>query len=85
MDPTFLIGLIVVLSIVWLFTLIHHIGRTDLSDSDRIVWTIVLCTLNVLGVVLYVLYASENKSIKPRKKSLVESEAELKERFNRGG
>lgn len=85
MDLSFLIGLIVVLSIIWLRTLIYHLGRTDLSDSDRSTWTTVLCTLTILGVILYIFGGPENKSKKARKKSLAEDEAELKARFNRGG
>lgn len=85
---TFLIGLSVVLFLIWLFELITHLRRTDLSDTDRIVWTIVLCTLNILGVVLYRLYAPNARKediAAKRRRYLVESEAELKARFNRGG
>lgn len=86
MSPTtFLIGLSVVLFLIWLFELVSHLRRTDLSDTDRIVWTIVLCTLNILGVVLYQLYAPKDEAVAKRRKSLAEDEAELKERFNRGG
>ena len=78
MTPSFLIGLSVFLFLVWIGVLIHHLRRTDLSDTDRIVWTIVLCTLNLLGVVLYLVIA-------PHPDSRIESEAELKARFNNGG
>lgn len=78
MTPSFLIGVSVFLFLVWIGVLVHHLRRSDLSDTDRIVWTIVLCTLNLLGVVLYL-------AIAPQSDYRVESEAELKERFNRGG
>ena len=38
---------------LWLFTLVYHLCRSDISDTDRIVWAIVLCTLNLLGMLLY--------------------------------
>jgi len=75
MTPSFLfIGLSVVLFLVWIGVLVYHLRRTDLSDTDRIVWTVVLCTLNLLGVLLYAIIAPHP-----------ESEAELKERFPRSG
>jgi membrane protein implicated in regulation of membrane protease activity len=61
--------------VLWLITLVYHIRRTDLSDSDRIVWTVVLCTLNILGVILYWVMA-------PAGESRVRTEKELKEHFN---
>jgi tetratricopeptide (TPR) repeat protein len=49
----------------------------DLSrDTDKIIWTIVLCTLNILGVVLYWILA-------PAGRDRVLSEQELKDKFNK--
>ncbi len=62
---------------LWLFTLVFHLKRTDYSDTDKIIWTIVLCTLNILGVVLYFLFA-------PAGKYRVLTERELKDKFNQG-
>ena len=63
--------------IIWLISLVSHLRRTDYSDTDMIIWTIVLCTLNILGVVLYLLFA-------PAGENRVLSEQELKDKFNRG-
>lgn len=62
--------------LIWIIALVSHLRRTDYSDTDKIVWTIVLCTLNVLGVILYFFLA-------PPGDQRVLSEAELKEKFNR--
>jgi hypothetical protein len=72
---SFLTFLAAVGFILWLITLVSHLRRTDLSDSDRIVWTVVLCTLNVLGMALYWILA-------PAGESKIKTEAELKEYFN---
>jgi hypothetical protein len=72
---SFLAFLVILSFVLWLGTLVSHLRRTDLSDTDRIVWTIVLCTLNVLGMVLYWFLA-------PAGESRVRTEAELKEYFN---
>ena len=72
---SFLIFIAICGFLLWLLTLISHIRRDDLSDSDRIVWTIILCTLNILGMVLYWFLA-------PAGKYHAKSEAELKEYFN---
>ncbi len=65
---------------VWLATLVSAIRRTDLKDADRIVWTVVLCTLNFLGAVLY-----WNLAPRPPSRSRagdLEAERKLKDRFN---
>ncbi|MEI6562657.1 MAG: PLDc N-terminal domain-containing protein [Verrucomicrobiota bacterium] len=38
---------------LWLLTLISLLRRQDMKDVDKIVWTIVLCALSFLGMVLY--------------------------------
>jgi len=65
---------------VWIAALIYHIRRTDCTDTEKLLWAIILCTLNVLGVVLYFFFgpASEDDN-------RVLSEQELKDKFNRGG
>jgi len=68
---------IIVAFILWLLTLISHLSYSgeDINDTDKIIWTIVLCTLTILGMVLYWFMA-------PRKKLNIRSEAELKKHFN---
>jgi dolichyl-phosphate-mannose--protein O-mannosyl transferase len=62
--------------LIWMIALISHLRRTDYSDTDKIIWTVVLCTLNILGVILYWFFA-------PRGDDGVLSEQELKDKFNR--
>lgn len=71
-------ALIVLFLVVWLAVLVWHLRRRDLADTDRIVWTIVLCVLNILGVALYFFLCPSTESDRPL------SEQELKEKFNRG-
>lgn len=59
--------------IVWLLTLISVIRSRDMKDADRIIWVVILCTLNVLGLLLYWIIAPSNR---------VRSDRELKEYFN---
>ncbi len=52
MDPSLVLACVAAFA-VWLTPLVSHRRRTGLPDTDRIVWTIVLCTLNILGMILY--------------------------------
>lgn len=74
------IALVAGLAILWLLTLGFFLKRTDLEATERLVWTIVLCTLNVVGMVLYWMIAPPCQASQPK----VLSEKDLKERFNRG-
>lgn len=62
--------------IIWIVALVSHLRRQDYTDTDKIIWTIVLCTLNFIGVILYWFIA-------PRGDDRVLSEEELKDKFNR--
>lgn len=64
----------------WLWVLVHHLRRKDCSDTDKIVWTVVLCTLNLLGAALYIILGPSNGD-----EDRVLTEQELKDKFNRGG
>ena len=64
--------------LVWLFTLIGLLKRQDLKDAEKLIWTVVLCTLNVVGLLLYWFMAPAEKN-PPRPRS----DKELKEHFNR--
>ncbi|MEO6846412.1 MAG: PLDc N-terminal domain-containing protein [Chthoniobacterales bacterium] len=83
MPTLFLFGSILVF-LIWLATLIKHIGRQDLKDTDKIVWTIILCTLNILGVILYWCMTPSSRPRRAPKpgKHRARTEAELKEYFN---
>jgi len=77
----FLLVVAVVTFILWLRELVSLLKRQDMKDVDKIVWTIVLCTLNLLGLVIYWFLAPPKA-----KRSIARSEKELKDYFNsRGG
>lgn len=70
------LGFVIVVSFIgWILTLIIHLRRSDLSDTDRIVWTVVLCTLNIPGMILYCIMAPDGDS-------KAKTEEELKAYFN---
>ncbi len=63
--------------LVWIGMLIYHLRRRDISDTDRIVWTVVICTTNIIGVILYFFMGPAGlESTKAR------TEEELKAYFN---
>ena len=66
--------------ILWLLTLASLLKRQDMQGTDKIVWTIVLCFLNVLGMFLYWFLAPAQQ-----KNPLARSEKELKDYFNSHG
>jgi hypothetical protein len=79
----FAVGFVCLL-VLWLFELIALLKRQDLKDVDKITWTIVLCVLNVLGLLLYWFLAP----VDPRTAGThpgPRSEKELKDYFNRRG
>ena len=75
---TFIIASIVTF-IIWLFVLIKHLSSDDLDSTDKICWTVVLCTLNILGVVLYFICPIKSREIKP-----LISERDIKKAANNG-
>jgi len=62
-DPSFLIILVIMGFLLWLGTLILFLRRTDMKLPDRVVWVVILCTLNFLGAVLYWFLAPANPNI----------------------
>ncbi|MGZ0655313.1 PLDc N-terminal domain-containing protein [Coraliomargarita sp. W4R53] len=77
MENTWIILLIIVSQLAWLWTLLAHLNNQECSPTDKICWTIVLCVLNVLGMILYFIGF-------PREKEENFSEEELKRSFNEG-
>lgn len=79
-----LIFIATILSILWVWTLISFLKRTDLSDTDRIVWTIVLCLLSILGMLLYWFLAPVEPAGpgEPARPNRARTEQELKDYFN---
>lgn len=68
----------VLLFLIWISVLIYHLRRQDCSDMDRLLWVIVLCTLNILGVILYFFLGPKSENDR------VLTEQELKDKFNKG-
>jgi len=83
--------------VVWLFIFIDHLRRQDYESSDRIVWTIILASVPVIGVFLYLLMSGKplQRDAGPsvdaiakaaaRAKDDAEAEAKIKERCNNQG
>ncbi len=63
--------------LAWLWCLISHLRNESLEPTDKICWTVVLCVLNVLGLVLFI-------CVGPKDGRELESEGELKRAFNEG-
>lgn len=73
-----LLLVVIIPFVIWITALISHLRRTDCTDTDKIIWTVVLCTLNILGVILYWFIGPRGEDDR------VLSEEELKGKFNRG-
>ena len=67
---------IAIAAILWLCTIVSLLCRQDLKDTDKIIWTIVVCTLNFIGMILYWIMAP----LQPPQK--MRTEQELKDYFN---
>ncbi|WP_309397314.1 PLDc N-terminal domain-containing protein [Cerasicoccus maritimus] len=70
-----LVAIIAIVETIWLFAVVCHTRENDMRDVDKICWMVVLCTLNVVGLVLYILFAPfavrsfrEAKRVKPPEK-----------------
>jgi hypothetical protein len=77
MEHTWIITIIAVSQIAWLWTLLAHLSDKECEPTDKICWTIVLCILNVLGMILYMIGG-------PKGKDELLSEEALKQSFNEG-
>ena len=44
------------IELAWLAMLVQFLKRTDLDGTTKICWVVVLCTLTLLGLVLFVLF-----------------------------
>lgn len=70
-----LITIIAIVETIWLFAVVCHSRENEMRDVDKICWMIILCTLNAVGLVLYILFAPfavrsfrEAKQAAPREK-----------------
>ena len=58
----FIGGLLFLLfELAWIASLIHFLKRTDLDSTTKICWVIVLCTLNLLGMVLLAVWGPKQQ------------------------
>ena len=76
---SFIAAIIIVglfLFIAWLWTLGSVICNQKMKGTDRIIWVIVLCVLNVLGLILYWILSPVPS------RPLARTDQELKDYFN---
>lgn len=59
--------------------MVTHLKATDMDPTDKICWTIVLCSLNVLGLILYFIYGP-----KIRHEDSFDTEEKIKKAANEG-
>jgi len=69
-----------------MFIFVGHLRRQDYQSSDRVVWTIVLTTAPVIGILMYLMMSNEplQRDIKStdRAKDDAEAEKKLKAKLN---
>ncbi len=51
--------------LLWLTALIFLLKRTDLDGVTKICWVVVLCSLNLVGLVLYLIFGPQAQMEKP--------------------
>ena len=71
------IVLIIAAECIWLGCLVSHLKNRNQDPTDKICWTIVLCVLNLLGLILFVLAGPEDEYEGA-------TEEQLKKAFNEG-
>ena len=70
---------------------VGHLRRKDYQSSDRIVWTIILATLPVVGLLLYLLMSRQplqrdaESSAEARARKDAEAESRIKAKCNNQG
>lgn len=56
-EGSWLLPLVVALFLLlWLTTLVRLLRSTELEGTTKICWVVVLCTLNVLGLILFMIW-----------------------------
>lgn len=69
--------ILIIAQAAWLWCLLSHLKNKEIDPTDKICWTVVLCVLNVLGLLLFIVAG-------PKDKTEFESEDDLKRAFNEG-
>ncbi len=73
-----LLLLLVLLLAAWLATLVRLLRSTELEGTTKICWVVVLCTLNVLGLVLFMIWGPKKHEEAPPMRRLFEPAKEKK-------
>jgi hypothetical protein len=81
---TWIIIIIALIEIVWLWVLIALLRNNRIDPTDKICWTVVLCVLNGLGLLLYLIFGPVELKFEIEKAGEYLSEQELKKAFNEG-
>ncbi|CAA6678056.1 MULTISPECIES: PLD nuclease N-terminal domain-containing protein [unclassified Lentimonas] len=81
---TWIIIIVALIEIVWLWALIALLRNNRIDSTDKVCWTVVLCTLNGLGLLLYMIFGPVDLKIKIEQTDEYLSEQELKKAFNEG-
>ncbi|MEM9026333.1 MAG: PLDc N-terminal domain-containing protein [Verrucomicrobiota bacterium] len=74
---TLLIIVIVLMQLLWVWTLVSHLKSEEIESTDKICWTVVLCVLNLFGLLLYLVFG-------PKGEQILKSEEDLKRAINEG-
>jgi len=56
------VPLVLGLFVLWAGSLVHCIRNTSIPDTNRIIWTVVICMTHVIGAVLYLLFGRTSRS-----------------------
>ena len=67
-----LLLLVALLLVIWLATLVRLLRWKDVDGTTKICWIVVLCTLNLLGLVLYAIWGPKKCEAPPHTRRLFE-------------
>ena len=67
-----LLLLVALFLLLWLVTLVRLLRSTELDGTTKICWVVVLCTLNVLGLVLFMIWGPRKYEEPPPTRRLFE-------------
>ncbi len=71
--------ILAVAELAWLYCLIAHLKAKDIDPTDKICWTVVLCVLNLFGLLLFIFLSPKSKT-----ESVFENEERIKKEANEG-
>jgi hypothetical protein len=63
----FVICILLTAELFWLDKLVKHLANDTLDPTDKICWTVVLCSLNLLGLFMFLMAGP-----KPSKSEVIE-------------